>query len=167
MAEKTNLVPCVGCGALVPDIDGPVHRYIGASPGCWQIYGELQVRGAHRLAVDTYAAQHPGMPSTQSTRSVCAHLFILCLVLEHNIDPAYATRAITQFLDKYKALGLTWLEPPPSLGDMTVLNVLDTADTTEHPRNVMQWARSVWQAWEPHHGTVRAWADEWLRNNTC
>ena len=48
---------------------------------------------------------------------------------------------------------------------MTVLDVLDTTDMTEHSRNVMQWARSVWQAWEPHHGTVRAWADEWARNN--
>jgi hypothetical protein len=25
----------------VPDIKGPTHDYIGASPGCWAIYGEL------------------------------------------------------------------------------------------------------------------------------
>src|SRR5438105_15652536 len=57
-----KLVPCVGCGALVPDIGGPTHRYIGASPGCWQAYGELLPTGtAHLLVVDVYAAQHPGV----------------------------------------------------------------------------------------------------------
>jgi hypothetical protein len=33
--------PCVGCGAVVPDADGPAHRYFGASPGCWRLYGEV------------------------------------------------------------------------------------------------------------------------------
>jgi hypothetical protein len=34
---------------MVPDIDGPTHRYIGASPGCcWALYGEL----AEKEAVD-------------------------------------------------------------------------------------------------------------------
>ena len=57
---------------------------------------------AHRLVVDIHAAQHPGVPGKQSSQSVAAHLFILCLVLEHNVDPAYATRAITQFVEQNK-----------------------------------------------------------------
>ena len=109
----SKLIACDGCGALMPDIDGPTHRYIGASPGCWQAYGELQAAGysadspfsPHRLAVDIYAAQHPGVPGKQSSQSVACHLFILCLVLERNVEPAFATRAITQFLDKKKAAG--------------------------------------------------------------
>jgi hypothetical protein len=33
-------VPCVGCGGLVPDVEGPSHRYMLASPGCWAAYTE-------------------------------------------------------------------------------------------------------------------------------
>ena len=33
MDAAQQLVRCVGCGAPVPDIDGPTHAYIGASPG--------------------------------------------------------------------------------------------------------------------------------------
>ena len=40
-APSGRLVGCVGCRGLVPDIDGPVHRYMTASPGCWRAYTEL------------------------------------------------------------------------------------------------------------------------------
>ena len=74
--------PCAGCGALVPVTDGPTHPYIGASPGCWAIYGEVLAREygeyayppVHRLTVDAYAAQHPGVPSRRSIQSVAIHL---------------------------------------------------------------------------------------------
>ena len=33
--------PCVGCGAQVPKKQGPTHEYIGASPGCWELFGQL------------------------------------------------------------------------------------------------------------------------------
>jgi hypothetical protein len=158
-----ELIACVGCGALVPGIEGPTHRYIGASPGCWQAYGELLACGngtVHRLAVDTYAAQHPGVPGKQSSQSVAAHLFVLCLVLERNVDPAFATPAITQFVERNKARGFAWLEPPPSRGDITVLDVLEATSAADHNRRVMLWAASVWQAWKPHHEQVRAWASE-------
>ena len=169
----TALVPCFGCGAMVPDIDGPTHRYLGASPGCWEAYGKLLARGygddggdggaggtVHRLSVDAYAAQHPGVPGKQSSQSVAGHLFVLCLVLERSVDPAFATPAIKQFIEKNKERGFAWLEPPPSLGDLTVLDVIEATGAAERNRRVMRWAESVWQAWKPHHGKVRAWADE-------
>lgn len=169
----TALIPCVGCGALVPDIDGPSHRYIGASPGCWQAYGELIAPGyggdgggpghgtVHRLAVDTYAAQHPGVPGKQSSQSVAAHLFVLCLVLERNVDPSFSTQAITRFVEKNKNRQFPWVEPPPSLGDLTVLYVMEATDTKDRNRLVMLWAASVWQAWKPYHDRVRGWATEY------
>lgn len=161
----TALVPCPDCGALVPDIEGPVHRYLGASPGCWAAYGELQARsynGAplHRLAVDVYAAQHPGVPGRQSSQSVAAHLYILCLTLERGLEPALATETIRRFVDRHKASGFEWMEPPASLGEITVLDVLEASGAEAHNRAVLLWARSVWSAWEPHHATVRAWADQ-------
>ncbi|MDQ3705087.1 MAG: DUF5946 family protein [Chloroflexota bacterium] len=152
----------------MPDINGPTHRYIGASPGCWQAYGELLAGGyggestgpVHRLTVDIYAAQHPGVPGKQSSQSVVAHLFVLCLVLERGVDPAFATRAITQFVEKHKERGLAWMEPPPSLGELTVLDVMSAGSAQDHNSRVMRWAESVWHAWTPHHPKVRAWAEE-------
>ena len=36
----TAFEPCPGCQAPLPALDGPTHRYIGASPACWAIYAE-------------------------------------------------------------------------------------------------------------------------------
>jgi hypothetical protein len=70
---------------LVPDVEGPVHRYLESSPGCWRLYGEVLAReysdlafwAAHRLTVDSYAVQHPGRSSPQTIQSVCVHLLSL------------------------------------------------------------------------------------------
>ncbi len=73
---------CVGCGAVVPRVAGPVHRYMTSAPGCWALWGTLNARlmsepshGPYRqLIVDTYAVQHPGTPGPQAIQSVGAHL---------------------------------------------------------------------------------------------
>jgi hypothetical protein len=128
MDAAQRLVRCVGCGAPVPDVDGPTHAYIGASPRCWQAYGELLARdyGEGRappiveLAVDAYAVQHPGVPGRRSGQSVAIHLMILCLVLERGLDPARATRARRHYTHR----AFPWLAPPASQGEVTVLDVL-------------------------------------------
>ncbi len=74
---RPDLVPCVGCHALVADTDGPTHPYFGASPGCWASYA------AWPLAVDAYAVQHPGLPERRASQSVWVHLVSLCLIVEH------------------------------------------------------------------------------------
>ena len=43
--------------------------------------GELRNPDIHRLSVDTYAVQHPGVPERRSIQSVAVHLMCLCLVL--------------------------------------------------------------------------------------
>ncbi len=40
----SGVVSCFSCGALVPDIDGPVHRIVDSSAGCWAIFGEVLAR---------------------------------------------------------------------------------------------------------------------------
>jgi hypothetical protein len=154
---------CVGCGARVPAIEGPTHPYIGASPGCWQVYGEVLAREygefanppVHRLTVDAYAAQHPGVPGRRSSQSVAVHLMSLCAVLEQGLEPRAATRAIGQFLATQREF--PWLTPPPTLGEVTVLDVRDATDLADHTARVERWARSVWAAWSAHHQTVRKW----------
>ena len=161
---RSDWTLCEGCGAIVPDVDGPSHRYIGASPGCWAAFGEVLAMEfgdfrhpeCHRLTVDTYAVQHPGTPSRQSIQSVGAHLIGLHLVLERGLDSTTATRAIRRAATRSSLF--SWLTPPESMGDVTVLDVRAARDLTEHERQVRAWAESVWEAWSPHHETVREWA---------
>lgn len=58
------MIECVGCRGLVPDVDGPVHRYMTASPGCWQADTELMASdllpvAEAALSADAYAVTHP------------------------------------------------------------------------------------------------------------
>ena len=157
---------CFGCGAPVPDIDGPTHRYLGALPGCWRLYGEVLGREyedyqrfatVHRLTVDAYAAQHPGTPSPQTIGSVGVHLVRLHLQLERGLPHDRANDAMLDISSRLKK-DFVWLDPPASLGDVTVLDVLDAREPEEHMGRVRGWAASVWAAWAAHHETVRRWA---------
>jgi hypothetical protein len=160
MTENHQITSCMGCGALVPSVDGPRHPYIGASAGCWAVYcevlakefGEYRYPPVHRLTVDAYAAQHPGMPGPQSIKSVNIHLISLCLVLEQGVTYKEATQAMGRVLAGRPRF--FWLDPPASLGDITVLDVCKARDLVEHTQYVERWAKSVWRAWSPHHVTV-------------
>jgi hypothetical protein len=102
--------------ALVPDIDGPVHKYVPAAPGCWGIFGQLQAdvlqrfgyRLAHRVVVDAYMAQHPGEGSDRrDPQSVFAHLAGLYVVLELGLSAARATGVLGRVVggrDDYSVL---------------------------------------------------------------
>lgn len=98
--EKAKPRPCAGCGAPVPKIDGSTHRYLGALPGCWAVFGEVlegeygdrRYWPAHRLTVGAYAVQRPGESPTQAIQSVALHLISLYLSLERGRDPNRATR---------------------------------------------------------------------------
>lgn len=164
MQEGTIGIRCIGCGGLVPRMDGPTHRYLESSPGCWQVYGEVLAReysdpafGAlHRLTVDSYAVQHPGRPSAQAIQSVCLHLISLCLVLERGLAVGYATRVMGAAAGAKERF--FWLDPPTSLGAVTVSDVAAVATPPEHEERVRAWAEAAWSAWAAHHSTVRGWA---------
>ena len=84
------LIPCIGCGAPVPDTDGATHRCFGASPGCRAAFGEVLAKeygeyaypGVHGLTVDAYAVQHQGRSSRQTIQSLAIHLVGLYVLLE-------------------------------------------------------------------------------------
>jgi len=158
-------IPCVGCRGLVPDEDGPVHRYMTASPGCWRIYTEL---GASRagpaarapLVVDAYAVTHPGVPGSQSTPSVWIHLLTLCFVLERGwpVDQSVRLRRVgANAFD-----GWRWLARPEAMGDVTAVDVrraLDVGQPVLAGDLVDRWLVGAWGAWGVHHAEVRARAD--------
>lgn len=158
------LIPCFSCGAMVLDMEGPTHKYMLSSPGCWSVYGVLLSRDygeygyptAHRLSVDAYAVQHPGKPNRQAIQSVAVHLIGLYYSLEKGMPPTQVTKAIgraTQFSDQF-----AWLEPPASMGPITVVDAADANGPEEYQRVAKEWARSAWTAWSAHHAMIQAWA---------
>jgi hypothetical protein len=163
--RSSGTIHCIGCQALVPDFDGPTHAYIGASPGCWRVYGEVLAReygeyaypDCHRLTVDAYAAQHPGVPSRRSIQSVAVHLIWLHLVIERGLTSSAATRLMKPAVQR--AHEFAWLDPPSFAGGVTILDVAAAEGLEAHEAMVGRWAESVWSAWRAHHGTVRRWAD--------
>jgi hypothetical protein len=169
-ASRQDVSGCPGCGAVLPVREGPTHAYIGASPACWALFGEVLAREfgdpayfrLHQLTVDTYAVQHPGVPEPHSIQSVAGHLITLCLVLERGGDPAAGPKLHRRLAQRHS---FEWLEPPRPNGRITVADVLEARSPAEHERYVEAWARDVWAAWEPHHATVRDWIERALSDD--
>ena len=163
----TRTIACPGCGALVPDIEGPTHKYVPSSPGCWKTFGELQadeVRrfgypSAHRLAVDAYMAQHPGNGSDRRDRqSVFVHLVGLCAALEHDLPPAIATRLLGGVIRR-RGREFPVLRRTAGPGRVTVLHLAGAADLTDYERRAREWAAAVWESWREHQELIRAELD--------
>lgn len=161
-----NLVTCFGCGGPVPDIEGPTHRYMESSPGCWAWYGEvlakeysnIQYASVHGLTVDAYAVQHPTNTSPQNIQSVAIHLMSLCAIFEMNMERHQAPKLLkelSQNKGKYERLS-----PPDSMGNITVADVYKAKNAPEHKQLVQDWAKSAWMAWSDHHATVKKWLSE-------
>ena len=161
-----DVVRCVGCRGLVPAEDGPVHRYMTASPGCWRIYTELGATGMPparwaALTVDAYAVTHPGKAGPQSTPSVWIHLVTLCLILERGwrVDQAVRLRRVSA--DAFEVW--PWLERPDEMGAVTVVDIagaVDAGDGAMSSRLVDEWVDGAWTAWSAHHERVRERAGE-------
>ncbi len=161
MIQNQNEINCLGCGALVPNTTGDVHAYIMASPGCWQLYCDLQdwrnslsdvqdVTAVQDL-VDAYAAQHATNPDRRNRQSVAVHLLSLCASLEFSIPGTQRRRMIGSWTHRDYPM----FEPLPERYSVTVRNV---ADATIEQREVVvaEMARSTWSAWSRHHEEIRS-----------
>jgi hypothetical protein len=91
---------------------------------------------------------------------VAVHLVALHLQLEREtpIEGLYAARQRVASLGKEGRLNLRWLEPPASMGAVTVLQTLEACGPAEYGEVARLWAESVWRAWSTYHETVRLWA---------
>jgi hypothetical protein len=158
------VVPCPDCRALVPDVDGPTHAYIGGNAGCWAAWGELQARAyadptlasVMPLAVDAYAAQHHGREGRRQAQSVWVHLVSICAILERGRTPIDGIRLKQDLLRDDPVF--PWLEPPADPGPATLLDV--AAAGADAVSAVNAWAASVWSAWSAYHDLIRARTDE-------
>lgn len=164
-----GLVPCIGCGGLVPDVDGPVHRYMDASPGCWRAYTELLVgvlppSPLAPLTVDAYAVTHPGVPGPQSTPSVWIHLVTMCFVLERGWRVDQVVRLRRLVADSFA--GWPWLPPPTTMSPVTAIDLSAAAldgDLSAAAALGDAWVESAWVAWAGQHAPVRARTDSLVR----
>lgn len=151
---------CVGCGAVVEAVHGPVHRYMTSAPGCWARYGELlgtltvepMLQVARTMCVDAYAAQHPGTPNPQAIQSVARHLLNL-----HDYLVRHRPVSVPHVFGHKGAFH--WLQPPSFVSTRTVFDVPLSASSATINEAARAWAESVWAAWSPHHGQVSAWYD--------
>ncbi|HYJ30720.1 MAG TPA: DUF5946 family protein, partial [Allosphingosinicella sp.] len=162
--------PCPGCGRAFPPSDGPVHAYIGASAGCWALYGELlaleyespALMRWHRFTVDAYTAQHPGVPGRRSTQSVHVHLAALHLMLERDCDEARVRKVLAAMAE---GGAFEWLDPPDLSTEAGVETAIAAAGTERYGDTVRAWAQEVWQAWRVHHPAIRAEAEAALTSH--
>ncbi len=166
--EKIEKTECPGCGAVLPKIDGPVHRYMDGSPACFELFNKIPafeysdpcLLPTHRLTVDTYAVQHPGSKgSRQQIQSVGLHLSRLGLQLDRPTSPK-ETNDVMLGLSKHKHT-LELLEPPKRFS-MTVTDVAEHAGTPLHSEKVRAWALSTWNDWAAHHEYIQDWTAKWL-----
>lgn len=160
----TGTRPCPGCGAEVPEADGPVHAYVASSPGCWETFGEVQTDeaqrfgypAAHRVAVDAYMAQHPGDGSDRRDRqSVFVHLVGLCAVVEHRLPHTYATKLLGQVIRR-RGGDFPVLQRTEGAGALTVLHMVGSTDLADYERRAREWAAAVWASWSAQHELIRS-----------
>ncbi len=155
-----KLEKCQWCGLETPESDGPVHRYLGGTPGCWAHYGKLLAREyenydymvVHGLTVDAYALQHPGEKSLPATRSTYIHLASLFSYFE-------LKRSISQLAGIKQAIAThklsdEWLIPPTELDGINVDDVLTAQTAQQHRQSVEAWARYIFECWAPHHEKI-------------
>lgn len=158
----TDLQSCPQCGAAVPDIVGPVHRYVPSAPGCWRLFGEIQADEAlrfgyppaHRLVVDAYMAQHPGDGHDRRDRqSVFVHLTGLCAVVEQNMGTAETTDLLRRVLRAHDDFPALARDRGP--GELTVAQLVGARDLDDYRARALAWGGSVWTAYAKHHELIR------------
>ncbi len=158
--EGDEVIVCPGCGVRLPALrDEASTPQVNASPECQRVCHELSLYTLshgdtffiNQVAVDAYAAQHAGPLSKPIT--VAFALIGLCLLLERGYSGKAVQRAHMRFAKQSKR----WpsFDPPAYRGSVTVADVLRAVPGSDRDAAIMQWATSVWLAWERAHPAVR------------
>lgn len=172
--SMTPFTPCPNCYALLPAVDGPTHRYIGASAACWELYTNLNNGGEPPLApsshntllVDAYAAQHHGVPSDQAIQSVAVHLLTLYGVFERGVPVEKALWLRRRGLREQKSGKrgrYHWLTPPSFAGSITIAAIVQLPTPSARSQKVKEYVEQVWAIWsKPHLSTIIRWYDAYI-----
>lgn len=159
---------CPGCRVALAALDGPAHRYIGASPACWAVYGRLMAgeppltpNRTAPLLVDAYAAQHPGEDSPQERQSAAVHLIVLhgAAHLELTAGDLVPLR-VTAVEEGRRRGGYPRLLPAPDSWEITIHSIAEAADQGTRDRLAGAYPSTVLESWSGSHGETIA---EWFR----
>jgi Family of unknown function (DUF5946) len=140
------MIACPACGLTLPDVPGPGHDYITASPACWARFNDsmalhYQDRAfwpAHGLLVDAYMVQHSTGDDPRARRSAVIHLAALHALLALRW-PEPRVIALRGRLAKSSLP-----EPPPRRRpSRTIADVATDAGPERHLASVMTYAHAV------------------------
>jgi hypothetical protein len=142
-------------------VDGPVHRYMVSSAGCWDAFGQVlaadysspERMAFHQLVVDAYAAQHPGGDTPQQIQSVGLHLMTLCSFLEGGTDPALGPALHQRFVGRPEFRPLQ----RDGAGAITVAHLPTSGPAAQAREAAYEWGRAVWDTYRAEHDTIRGW----------
>jgi Family of unknown function (DUF5946) len=164
--EGDEFIVCPGCGLQLPRLrDEAPNPKVNASAECQRLCHDLSLYTLshgdlffiHQVAVDVYAAQHAGPDSKNIT--IAFALVGLCLLLEHGYTGKHVQQAHMRFAKQSKQ----WpsFDPPAQRGNVTVADVLRAEPGSERDTALIQWATSVWTAWQQAHPAVRTLIDRY------
>ena len=157
MAQST----CPSCGmSALRQTDLPVESSFPASPECWLEFGRLTAYNLqhasydfrHQVAVDSYAAQHPGPPAKRVT------LWFALAGLHLALDEGWTGRQVQVAHQQLSRLDKAGPDLDRLVGQsaMTVGDVMAARSGEERNTALMDWARVVWRAWSPCHAVIAA-----------
>ncbi len=172
---------CPDCRVVLPKFDGPVHRYLGASPSCWAMYSALSGGGEppiepaplNALLVDAYTTQHPGTlmhfsaPSNQAIQSVAVHLLTLYGVLERGVPVERAIWLRTRPLRagaQHKHERFTWLTPPSFADSLKIADIVAAPTPSARTARLSDYVHAVWSIWwsTDHADTIGQWYERYV-----
>jgi Family of unknown function (DUF5946) len=156
---------------VVPGTDGPVHAYMPAVPGCWELFCSLadwkarlagpgMITAAQDL-MDAYAAQHPNSSDRRNRQSVAVHLMSLCLGLERGASGAQRRSLIGTWTHREYPVPV----PPPDSYEVTARDIAAAAEPGRIAL-ISQMAALTWSSWAVHHPAIRAWLAQVTRRSS-
>lgn len=145
---------CLGCGGVYPALNGPIHKYMISSAGCWAHYVKLLAyeyanpnvfARSHRLTVDAYALQHPGRADDRRAfKSVRLHYLSLHLIFAYG----YSHKQATHNLHALASLEFTPLPQLDLSFNMTAKDInISFQDPEAYHNQILEWAKSAYGAW--------------------
>ena len=144
---------CDECGAAIE----------GGAGACSALMSDLTARTpdprllvVRRTFVDAYTLQHPRTRCAWP-QDVAGHLLSLCCAIEYDASLDIYSGMKTWLR---RARDLAELAAPDDRGSMTILDAAAADDLEGYIEVVRTWGICVWEAWFPHHETVRGWIGE-------
>lgn len=158
-------VPCPSCGDdAAARLDLAMSLPFAASTACYAAYLDLSAYNVdrahvdflHQVAVDAYAAAHPGPPAKNIT-------FWFALVGLHlAVDHHRTGRQVQQAHQRLAGQRREWQGPPAlqQLAGITAASVLARPAGKLRDEAISAWATEVWAQWRFLHANVADLAAE-------